>query len=109
MKMRSFTYDGYFCFRAWSVRTYNALRRAGIQVLNAEDAIRAGDMALHRQIKNAGTMTALELYRGAGLGAIQIEERINDYVFRYMCDRDTPWELETIRRLCEKFDEGFRY
>lgn len=106
--MKSFTYDGFFCFRAWSVRTYNALRRADIRVMCAEDAVWAGDMALHRQIKNAGTMTAIELYRGAGLGAIQIEERINDYVCRYMCDRDTPWELETIRRLCEGFDELFR-
>ena len=107
MKMRSFTFDGYFFYRAWSVRTYHALRRAGIQVMNAEDAIRAGDMALHRQIKNAGAMTALELYRGAGLGAIQIEERINHYLYRYT--EHLPWELETIRRLCEGYDEMFRY
>ena len=103
--MLSFVYDGFPCWRAWSVRTYNALRRGNIHVTCAQEAVHVGNLALRRGIRNAGIMTAIELYRAGGLGAYEILNRVN-YELTFNRGRDA-WSIETIRALCEDFDRLF--
>ena len=102
--MLSFVYEGFFCWRLWSVRTYNALRRSNIRVTCAEDAVQAGNLAIRGRIRNAGIKTAIELYRAGGLGAYEILNRVNCELFHR--ERE-PWNIETIRVLCEDFDRLF--
>lgn len=103
--MLSFVYDGFFCWRVWSVRTYNALRRSNIHVTCAEDAVQVGNLAIRGRIRNAGIMTAIELYRAGGLGVYEILNRVN-YELIVNRGRDA-WSIETIRALCEDFDRLF--
>lgn len=103
--MLSFVYDGFPCWRAWSVRTYNVLRRGNIHITCAEEAVHVGNLALRRGIRNAGIMTAIELYRAGGLGAYEIFSRVNYELIHYR--GRAPWNMETIRSLCEDFDRMF--
>ena len=102
--MLSFVYDGFFCWRTWSVRTYNALRRSNIRVTCAEDTVQVGNLAIRGYIRNAGIKTAIELYRAGGLGAYEILDRVNCELFHR---KREPWSIETIRTLCEDFDRLF--
>ena len=102
--MLSFVYDGFPCWRAWSVRTYNALRRGNIHVTCAQEAVHVGNLAIRGRIRNAGIMTAIELYRAGGLGAYEILDRVNCELFHRGRD---PWSIETVRALCEDFDRLF--
>ena len=102
--MLSFVYEGFFCWRLWSVRTYNALRRSNIRVACAEDAVQAGNLAIRGRIRNAGIKTAIELYRASGLGAYEILNRVNCELFHRGLG---PWSIETIRALCEDCDKLF--
>ena len=102
--MLSFVYDGFPCWRAWSVRTYNALRRNNIHVTCAENAVQVGNLAIRGYIRNAGIMTAIELYRAGGLGAYEILNRVNCELFHR---KREMWSIEKVRALCEDFDRLF--
>lgn len=79
----------------FTVRTYNALKRAGITVTTQAEAIAAGDMIMRGKIRNTGRRTATELYRAGGLGVYQIAKRIDRHP-------------ETIRTLCGYFDKYYK-
>ena len=61
----------------WSVRTYFILKRYHLEAETPEQAIAAGDLVMEGKLRNAGLKTAVELYRGAGLGVYLIAKKIN--------------------------------
>lgn len=64
-------------FRAWSVRTYNIMKRYGGGLAkNAAEAEAFGLRVLQGQVRNAGVKTATEALRAAGYGVYQIAAAI---------------------------------
>ena len=93
----------FFLYKSWSVRTYNILRRGDVAITCAEEAIHYGNLCIMRQVRNAGAVTAIELYRGGGLGAYEILHRLNNWQpLGYR-----KWTIEEVRLFCEQFDRMF--
>lgn len=79
--------------RVLSVRALNVAIR-----YNLTDGIQAGDMALRKELRNAGVKTAVEFYRAAGLGVYTITAHIN---------KAFPWPSinpSFVRRVCGELD-----
>ena len=85
-------YNGEFFFRAWSVRAYNILRKARMQVNDAEDALAFADYLVNMGFPwGGGKKTAIEFYRAGGMGIYAIHDRVGG-------------DLQRIRNLCEIYD-----
>lgn len=62
------------------------------------DGIQAGDMAMRRELRNAGIKTAIEFYRAAGMGVYTIVAHIRTAF---------PWATinpHFIQRICDEVD-----
>ena len=81
-------------FKAWTVRTYYILKRNGLNPMTAEDCIRIGNAIRFNEVRNAGMLMAIELYRGAGLGVYTIYHLFHGEI-----------SLERIKTECNFFDK----
>ena len=82
--------------KAFSVRTYDAMRRLNVWPHNSAEAVQIGDRMAAGEFRNVKIRGAIELYRAAGLGVYQIYYRLN-------CCRP----VETIREICARYDREF--
>ena len=76
-----------------SVRAWNVANRYKLT-----DGIQAGDMAMRKELRNAGLVTAIEFYRAAGMGVHTINAHIH---------KAFPWATVNphfIRRVCGEVD-----
>lgn len=76
-----------------SVRAHNVVIR-----YNLTDGVQAGDMALRKELRNAGLKTAIEFYRAAGMGVYTITAHIT---------KAFPWASVNpsfVRRVCGEVD-----
>lgn len=95
-------FNGIFLLKWWSVRVYNLLLRYNLEIRTSNEAIALGDSVRDGKYRNFGRQTAIELYRGAGLGIYPIYKRINI----------NQWggfhiTLDRVRELCIQYDEQF--
>lgn len=76
-----------------SVRAHNVVIR-----YNLTDGVQAGDMAMRKELRNAGIKTAIEFYRAAGMGVHTIVAHVR---------KTFPWATinpHFIRRVCNEID-----
>lgn len=76
-----------------SVRAWNVANRYKLI-----DGVQAGDMAMRKELRNAGLTTAIEFYRAAGMGVHTICAHIN---------KAFPWATINpyfVRRVCGEVD-----
>ena len=85
--------------RAFSIRTYNVMMRAGVNLRTASsaDCYRAAFPVIHGKIRNAGLSVFVELMRAAGRGVYEIYMYASMYHHR-------PVSVDKIRALCDKLD-----
>ena len=76
-----------------SVRAWNVANRYKLI-----DGVQAGDMAMRKELRNAGIKTAVEFYRAAGMGVYTITAHIS---------KAFPWATinpHFVRRVCGEVD-----
>lgn len=78
-----------------SPRIYCATHRV-YHVHTREQAIELADRAVRGEIRILGAQSAIELYRGAGLGVYQIYQRVQSRV-----------SLQRVRERCELIDRHY--
>lgn len=82
-------------FNNASPRIYCATHRE-YHINTPAQAIELADRAIRGEVRALGAQSAIELYRGAGLGVYQIYERV--------CFR---MSLERVRERCERIDRYY--
>ena len=87
-------------FRYWSIRVYSLLCREYITVESSADCIRLADRIMQGKVRSAGLKSAVELYRGAGLGTRVILARI-------ALKHNRLVEYSTIVDICNRCDRMF--
>jgi hypothetical protein len=76
-----------------SVRAWNVANRYKLA-----DGVQAGDMAMRKELRNAGLATAIEFYRAAGMGVHTIVAHVH---------KAFPWATinpHFVQRVCDEVD-----
>ena len=79
--------------QSFSVRTYNFLRRDGIDMDSVEAVLAYADKVRDKKVRLAGRKTCVELYRACGLGMYPILKKMN-----------YEMGIDWVKRHCEYLD-----
>lgn len=92
-----------FCYRSYTVRTFNCLERAHLEPRNDAECIAIGDAMLAGKVLHAGQKTAIEMYRAGGLGVSQINDKLDTLLVKKLGNARIC--ANRVKQYCEYIDD----